>query len=255
MRARLAAALAALLGAAGIVAGAGAQTTEGVERVEGLPEVQTRPAWDSDRRRDGAAAAEPASFERGEAVAVGSALDPAHVCNACHGLAGEGNGYEIPRITGLPAWYIAKQLHSYETGTRQNAQMQQVVEAMTPQQQLDVAVYYASIEAPLLPPPAPEDVDEALREHGARIASEGLAERGILGCQNCHAADGAGLPPDVPYLAGQYQLYIEAQLRAWVDGTRANDEGNVMRAIAEKMTERDMRAVGLHYELLRPAED
>ena len=48
-----------------------------------------------------------------------------------------------------------------------------------------------------------------------------------------------------PALAGQHAGYIADQLRAWKNGTRDNDPLHLMLAIAERMDERDIRAVSL----------
>ena len=67
-------------------------------------------------------------------------------------------------------------------------------------------------------------------------------------------AEGAGLPPSVPYLAGQYAGYMELQLQLWKAGIRDNDSMNVMSTIARKMDEEDMRAVSEYYARVRPPE-
>lgn len=219
-------------------------------RLDALPQVQTVPAWPSDRDADGAEALAPASYPRGELIAMGAGLvqNAGNSCITCHGVRGEGDGGTIPRIAGLPAWYTAKQLHSYAEGTRENAAMQSVVGTLSPQDRLDVARYYSAIEAP--PTRALPATDRELLAHGAILALRGQQARAIPACSNCHATDGAGLPPAVPYLAGQSASYITAQLDAWVAGTRINDEGAVMRAIATRMTPRDREAVGLYFQSL-----
>jgi cytochrome c553 len=88
--------------------------------------------------------------------------------------------------------------------------------------------------------------------HGAALSSRGIRAREIPVCENCHAADAAGLPPAVPYLQGQYAAYIADQLHAWKEGRRTNDEGGVMSAVAQKMTDYDIEAVALYLESLRP---
>ncbi|HHO67523.1 MAG TPA: c-type cytochrome, partial [Gammaproteobacteria bacterium] len=52
-------------------------------------------------------------------------------------------------------------------------------------------------------------------------------------------------------LAGQHAKYVENQLHAFKKGQRSNDAGKMMRAIAAKMTEEEIKAVasyvqGLH---------
>jgi cytochrome c553 len=52
-------------------------------------------------------------------------------------------------------------------------------------------------------------------------------------------------------VSGQHAEYAEAQLKAFRDGTRENDPNRIMRAIALKMTDAEIKAVtdymaGLH---------
>jgi cytochrome c553 len=232
----------------------GSEGPEEAGRLAVLPNVQDVPAWESDRTADGAPALEPASYARGELIAMGGGLvqNAGNACILCHGPRGAGDGSgAIPRIAGLPAWYLSKQLVSYAEGTRRNEIMQQVSSTLSRQDMLDLGRYYAALQAPL--GPAPQVTDPGLLQHGARIGSQGLRARMIPACETCHAADGAGQPPDVPYLAGQYAAYIEAQLTAWQIGTRANDPSGIMVSIARKMTAEDIRAVALYYESVRGA--
>lgn len=41
-------------------------------------------------------------------------------CANCHGVEGEGQGFLLPRLTGQPADYLAKQLDAFRTGSRHN---------------------------------------------------------------------------------------------------------------------------------------
>lgn len=41
-------------------------------------------------------------------------------CANCHGVAGEGQGFLLPRLTGQPADYLVKQLEAFRTGSRHN---------------------------------------------------------------------------------------------------------------------------------------
>ncbi|MCT9124466.1 c-type cytochrome [Cupriavidus gilardii] len=41
-------------------------------------------------------------------------------CANCHGVEGEGQGFLLPRLTGQPADYLARQLDAFRTGSRHN---------------------------------------------------------------------------------------------------------------------------------------
>lgn len=230
---------------------------EEARRLRLLPSVQITPVYPSDRTGDGMSAEglEPASYARGELVAMGGGLiqNAGNACITCHGIDGAGDGSgAIPRLAGQPAWYLAKQLRSYEEGTRESEVMEQVAETLSRQDQIDVALYYSAVEARF--PPERQLADPGMLQHGAVLSSRGISEREIPACENCHATDAAGIPPAVPYLQGQYASYIAAQLYAWQDRRRVNDEGAVMRAVADKMTDRDIEAVAVYLESLRPLE-
>src|SRR5690606_32174020 len=101
-----------------------------------------------------------------------------------------------------------------------------------------VSAYYAS-----LPPPAsatPAEADAAPLGGGKRLALQGDWDRCIVPCESCRGPDSQGAGPSFPGIAGQHAHYISAQLRAWQEGTRANDPLNLMAAIAKRMTAEDI---------------
>lgn len=194
-------------------------------------------------------------LELGRLVAMGGAENGGSgmACIACHGGQGQGDGSgAFPRLAGLPGWYMYKQLHDYAEGSRPNQVMSGIAQRLTDREMEAVSAYYAAIEAQYMP--VVGQVDGATLQWGGQLAAVGSAERGIPSCANCHGPNGLGNPPSVPYLAGQYANYMEYQLQLWRDGVRDNDSMNVMSAIADKMTDEDMRAVSEYYARVRPAE-
>jgi cytochrome c553 len=192
-------------------------------------------------------------LERGRLVAMGGSQrgGAAMACFTCHGVQGGGDGSgAFPRLAGMPGWYSYKQLMDYASGARPNAVMSGIAARLTEAEMEAVAAYYAVIDAPYPDPPAAEDLQQL--QWGGQLAAIGSVELGIPACVNCHGPNGSGLPPSVPYLAGQYAEYIALQLKLWKAGVRDNDAMNVMEAIAVKMSEADMRAVGAYYERVRP---
>ncbi|MDN3559172.1 c-type cytochrome [Vreelandella neptunia] len=87
----------------------------------------------------GGALAQQGDAERGQAAAA--------TCTACHQADGSGmnvpNGESWPRLAGLNADYIAKQLHDFKAGQRQNATMVTFANMLDDQQIADVAEYYS----------------------------------------------------------------------------------------------------------------
>ena len=87
---------------------------------------------------------------------------------------------------------------------------------------------------------------------GATLYAQGSAERGIQACANCHGPNGQGLNRMNPPIAGQPASYVEAQLLLWREGTRRNDTGGFMAAVARRMTDDDIRAAAAYVAGLAP---
>ena len=94
--------------------------------------------------------------------------------------------------------------------------------------------------------------DPARVEKGQRLYRAGNAGRGLPACMACHGPTGAGNPAaGYPAVHGQHADYAGAQLKAFKSEQRASDDNAVMRSIASKMTNADIKAVasymqGLH---------
>jgi cytochrome c553 len=59
------------------------------------------------------------------------------------------------------------------------------------------------------------------------------------------------MPAQYPRLSGQYAEYVAAQLKAFRDGTRTNDPNGMMRGVAARLTEQQIRAVAEYAAGLR----
>ena len=51
------------------------------------------------------------------------------------------------------------------------------------------------------------------------------------------------MPAQYPRLSGQFAEYIEAQMKGFRDGVRQNDPNSMMRMVAIKMTDPEIKAV------------
>lgn len=60
----------------------------------------------------------------------------------------------------------------------------------------------------------------------------------------CHGADGLHQVPDAPNLAGEANLYIDSQLKAFRSGRRKHE---IMSEIAAEMTDEEIRAAANWY--------
>ncbi len=82
----------------------------------------------------------------------------------------------------------------------------------------------------------------ALAAAGRRIFEEGDWPAGIPPCESCHGERGAG-SGRYPRLAGQNPSYTLQQLADFKAGTRRNDPGRVMREVAGRLNEMQMKAL------------
>ena len=189
----------------------------------------------------------PADAKRGAAIAAqGNAAAPA--CAQCHAFDGAADGSgAFPRIAGQTATYLSEQLRAYGSGVRANAIMAPIARALSPQEIVDVAGYYASLDTPF-PPLADTNTD--LVKRGKKLAEMGNSPKGIPGCDDCHGAEGVGRPPMLPYLAGQYASYTALQLRMWKRGFRT-DNPETMVLFAKELDDQEIAAVAAYYQQIR----
>jgi cytochrome c553 len=189
----------------------------------------------------------------GAVIAAQGTAAGAPGCAQCHAFNGASDGSgAFPRIAGQSARYLAKQLRDFTSGVRVNAVMSPIAKALTPDDIADVAAYFAEVNAPFLPLPRPE---EALVKAGEELAKVGSAGRRIQSCDNCHGPGGAGEPPAIPYLAGQYAPYIALELRMWQRGFRKSSPGE-MAVVAKKLDDQEIAALAAYYQqVVRGAGD
>jgi cytochrome c553 len=213
-----------------------------------------------DEKVDPAELYEPSEhdIESGRAIVVGAFTmnrtpEPqAGACFQCHGMDGRGDGTAaFPRLADQVFAYLYGSLRDYASGVRQSPIMEPIAQGLTDQQMRQVAAYYAAqVDAPNPPPPS---ADPGVLQSGGALAAVGSAERGVQACLNCHGPDGVGLLPTYPYLAGQFALYLEGELRDWKTGARKGDALGIMEDIARRLSDEEITAVSLYYASLRPA--
>ncbi len=66
----------------------------------------------------------------------------------------------------------------------------------------------------------------------------------IVQCAACHGADGIAKSADAPHLAGQHELYLFNQIRAFRSGKRPHKE---MRYMSRQLSDAEMREIARHY--------
>lgn len=185
---------------------------------------------------------------RGQIIATQGNGAGAIACVTCHGPDGKGNSAAgFPDIAGLNANYLSKQLHDYAKGTRKNPIMLPFASALTEDDIQAVSAYYQNLEAPVsavthqTPDPA---------NQGEWLAMRGDWDNQIPACNQCHGPNGMGVGESFPALAGQHATYLKAQLAAWRNGSRDNDPNQLMKGVAERLSEQQITAITDYYATL-----
>jgi len=173
------------------------------------------------------------------------------VCVACHGADGNSPASTNPNIAGQGSEYLHKQLTNFKPvgdkpPQRASAIMGGMVAALSEEDMKSLSVYFS--QQKLKPAVAK---DEKLIAEGQKLWRKGDFEKGIPACAGCHGAAGAGLPAQYPALAGQYAEYTEDQLKKFRNDERSNDPEKMMRMIAAKLSDHQMKAVAEYASGLR----
>lgn len=189
---------------------------------------------------------------------VHSKADPAKgkviaetVCVACHGADGNSAASANPNLAGQVPEYIYKQLKNFKSvdgkpAVRNNAIMGGMAAGLSDEDMKNVAAWFASQKQK--PAAATDQTQIAL---GQKVWRQGDFKKGVPACAGCHGPAGAGLPAQYPRLAGQFPEYTDAQLKTFRSGERANDPENMMRTIAAKLSDVEIKAVAEYIAGLR----
>jgi cytochrome c553 len=130
-------------------------------------------------------------------------------CQGCHGPGGDSQLTTTPRLNAQQAQYLADRLKKLSAATQTNPHarigMFKDLSAQSDATRASVAAYFAG-QAPTAPSPG------ARAEEGRRIYEKGSAADNVIGCGQCHGAQGEGHGV-TPRIAGQHADYLKAQLR------------------------------------------
>jgi cytochrome c553 len=149
-----------------------------------------------------------------------------------------------PNLAGQDADYITLQLTHFKAGIRVNATMQAMAAPLSDDDMRALGAYFAQQK-----PKGLAARDPSLVKSAQQLWRGGNAARGVPACAACHSPTGAGIPKNYPRLAGQYADYTYAQLKAFKAGERGADaagkdvNGRVMNAIAQQMSDAQMKAI------------
>ncbi len=153
-----------------------------------------------------------------------------YTCFGCHGIADYRNAYpayHVPKIGGQHEAYLVAALGEYRSGARPHTTMRAQAGSMSEQDVRDVAAYFAT--------------SSPVTSNGK---ATGTAPAAAAVCAACHGADGVGILPDYPTLAGQQADYIEQALKAYRKGTRQNA---IMNGFAAQLKDEDITALASYF--------
>ena len=140
-------------------------------------------------------------------------------CTVCHGVQLMGNPtLKAPRLSGMEAWYVERQLLAFKNGWRGDhdedivgREMQPMAAALSREQIVEVAEYVA-----------------ATRSESPMRTVTGDADRGEMLFGACAACHGAAAEGDEalgsPALTGLNDWYLATQIRNYRDGSRGSHE-------------------------------
>ncbi len=183
----------------------------------------------------GAAMAQTPPAPGGDDIATGARV-AAEQCATCHGSTGQGVSQEFPNLAGQNEKYLAKQLRDFSSGVRDSTVMDSKAAVLSECSIRAVAKYYSNQTPSVTPTP-----DAMLVAAGAFVYERGNPYSGLPGCIACHGTGARG-NAELPRLAGQSPRYLERQLKAFADRSRANDN-SIMAMIASRLSEMETKAV------------
>lgn len=179
---------------------------------------------------------------------VDAGKEKSQPCAACHGPDGNSPSGEWPSLAGQGEKYLVEQIQAFKAGDRQNALMAPMVANLSEQDMADLAAYFSAQAIKV------GQADPELAEQGERIYRGGVVAEGVPACSGCHGPAGEGVDAaGFPALAGQHTQYLEIQLKAFRAAgrgdlgdnvvKRTNDPQEMMRTVAAKMSDTEIKAV------------
>jgi cytochrome c553 len=183
-------------------------------------------------------------------------------CSGCHGVHGNAQQREYPRLSALDAGYIEQRMTAFQAAPAppvdelvywlaKPAAMKKVKAASTPEARADMvgiahaanpqeskaaAAWYAAQK-----PGRGQSAGSALIESGKGLFANGIPDKSVMACAGCHGAQGEGSAA-APRLGGQNREYLATQLHRFRAGDRVHPtemtssstrfDGEQIRAIA-----------------------
>ena len=172
-------------------------------------------------------------------AAAGEAMATALGCGGCHNADGNSLIPGTPKLAGQSEQFIVKQINDFKAGKRASDIMMGMAAAIaTDDDAKNIGAFYASQKS------TNDAADETKVSLGRDIYRGGNSVTKVPSCMGCHGPNGSGNPTaKYPSLAGQQVEYTVTQLKAFREGTRANDSNAMMRNVAAHMSNTEIEAV------------
>jgi cytochrome c553 len=183
-------------------------------------------------------------------------------CASCHGDDGNSMVATFPKLAQQHSSYLERQLRAFKDGSRNDPMMSGMAMPLTDEDIEDIAAYYATqkISENAMPVPADEEDDkpaggksvEELIAKGSDLYRNGNLASAVSACIACHGPFGEGnKPASFPALKSQHADYLIKTLTDFKTGARGNNPENIMRMIAQKMTDEEIKAVSYRISMMK----
>jgi cytochrome c553 len=157
-------------------------------------------------------------------------------CANCHGESGNSVRPDVPNLAGQNSNYLLEQVKQFADGRRKNMFMEGLVKAMSADEKVGVAVFFASQE--VITRPAKDD----------KLAARGKQHYEHI-CFACHGESGRG-SEKYARIAGQQADYLTTTLKRYRDGsaTRMNP---IMAGTTKPLKDADVDALVAYISSMR----
>lgn len=174
------------------------------------------------------AAANPKTLAAGKRAAF--------LCVYCHGEDGNSVQENIPNLAGQNPVYLLTQIQKFGDGRRYNQFMSGLIKELSNEDRIEMALYYASMQAR----PAPVG-DATLVEKGRK--------RYLAICVGCHGPLAHG-NQNIARLAGQRVSYLTQALASYRASRRSRSDP-IMSLVVRKLAADDIPAIAAYLSTLR----
>jgi cytochrome c553 len=174
---------------------------------------------------------------------------PVEICARCHGNDGQGRGAgAFPRLAGQRPIYLYNALLAYSVEARHSGIMEPLAGALGAAEMREMALFYAALE---IDADSAENASPGSVARGREIAENGVPDRRVPSCVDCHGPGRSTRNPAYPNLSGQYADYIVLQLELFKSGRRGGSHySHLMQPVATRLSSDQMRDVASYYASL-----